>query len=203
MDDKTAELRDIFIDTTGSDTVTESQEESRGSLTEDERAIAQRVREITGTMREKYAFETDFGDDALQRLVYGYFDGASDAELADELGTSEERVFAARMDLHLVREEDQDVPFDADRLRERLDESGGDGPDDATLAAEFDADEERVARYRRVAEAEAEATRANGRFRDELAELLTDSDLSAHLAADAHEDGLREATEDMEVDVSF
>ena len=201
MDDKTAELRDIFIDATGSDTVTERQEESHGSITEDERAIARRVREIIGAMREKYAFETDFDDDDLQRLVYGYFDGASDAELADELGAGEERVFDARMDLHLVRESDRDAPFDADRLRERLD--GGGDPDDATLAAEFDADEEQVARHRRVAEAEAAATRANDRFRDELAELLTDTDLSARLAADALDDGLREATEDMEVDVSF
>ena len=200
MDDKTAELRDIFIDATGSDTVTERQEESRGSLTEDERATARRVREVIATMREKYAFETDLGDDALERLVYGFFDDASDAQLADELDASEERVFDARMDLHLVREADRDAPFDADRLRDRLD---GDAADDAALAAEFDADEATVARLRRVVETEAEATRANGRFRDELAELLTDSDLSAHLAADAHEDGLREATEDMEVDVSF
>ena len=32
MDEKTAELRDIFIEATGSDTVTEQQSESRGSL---------------------------------------------------------------------------------------------------------------------------------------------------------------------------
>jgi len=32
MDEKTEELRDIFIDVTDEDTVTESQEETRGSL---------------------------------------------------------------------------------------------------------------------------------------------------------------------------
>ncbi len=200
MDDKTAELRDIFIDATGSDTVTERQEEARGSLTEDERAIARRVLELIENMRERYDFETDLDDEALQRLVYGYFDGDDDAAIADELGASEEAVFDARMDLHLVREADRDAPFDVDRLRKRLADAD---PDDTTLAAAFDADEATVARHRRVAEAEAEATRANGRYRDEFTELLTDSDLSARLAQDAHDDGLREATEDIETNVSF
>ena len=201
MDDKTAELRDIFIETTGSDTVTERQEESRGSLTEDERAARERVSELIERMRERYAFETDLSTDELRRLVCGYFDGDDDAALADELDADAETVFAARMDLHLVREADRDAPFDFDRLRKRLAEDAD--ADGAALAAALDADAETVAHYRRVAAAERESTRANDRFRDEFAELLTDSDLSARLASDAHEDGLREATEDMETDVSF
>ena len=201
MDEKTAELRDIFIEATGSDTVTERQEEARGSLTEDERAARARVGELIRRMREKYTFETALDDDELRRLVYGYFDGDDDDALAAELGVDADAVFTARMDLHLVRDADRDAPFDVDRLRKRLADDAD--ADAETLAAELGADVETVAHYRRVAVADRESTRANDRFRDEFAELLTDSDLSARLASDAHEDGLREATEDMETNVSF
>jgi hypothetical protein len=43
----------------------------------------------------------------------------------------------------------------------------------------------------------------NHRFRDAFADLLTDADLSARLAEDARRDGLEEATEDIETDVSL
>ena len=199
MDEKTAELRDIFIDATGSDTVTERQEASRGSLTADEEAAVERVGELVERMRERYAFESGLGDDALVRVVEGYFAGRDDEALAADLNVDAERAFRARMDLHLVRPADREAPFEFDRLRELLAE----GTDDEALAAALDVDVETARRYRRVAESDAEATRANDRFRDEFAELLTDSDLEMRHARDAREDGLREATEDIEVDVSF
>jgi hypothetical protein len=84
-------------------------------------------------------------------------------------------------------------------LNER--EPGDDeGVDDA---ADAEIDRETVARYRRVAEADVESIRASDRFRDEFEELLTDAELSARLARDAREDGLQEATEDIETDVSL
>ena len=43
----------------------------------------------------------------------------------------------------------------------------------------------------------------NHRFRDAFSDLLTDADLSTRLAADARRDGLKEATEDIETDVSL
>jgi len=51
--------------------------------------------------------------------------------------------------------------------------------------------------------ADRAATHANERFRDAFADLLTDADLSGRLASDSREDGLREATEDIETDVSL
>jgi hypothetical protein len=54
-----------------------------------------------------------------------------------------------------------------------------------------------------VAAAEIEIRRAGGRFRDEFAALLSDADLGDRLAESAREDGLREATADLETDVSF
>ncbi|WP_363464823.1 conditioned medium-induced protein 4 [Halogeometricum borinquense] len=217
MDEKTAELRDIFVETTGSETVTETQEESPGSLT-DELSDAERnerVARLVASMRDRYEFETAFSDEDLCRIVRGFYDGDSDAELAAALDAEagESDVFVARMDLHLVHDSDRDAPFSLDTLRALLD----DGADDETCAAELSTqtdgdattddnvgiDAETVAHYRRVVETQREATRANDRFRTEFTELLTDSDLSARLAEDARRDGLQEATEDIETDVSL
>lgn len=199
MDDKTAELRDIFIDTTGSDTVTESQEETRGSLTEDRTGADERLAEIIGTMREKYTFVSELDDESLLQVVERFYDGDGDGEIADALETDEETVFNARMDLHLVRADDRDAPFALDELRALL-------VDDTPLADRTEAlgaDEADVVHYTEVIEADLESTRANDRFRDEFEELLTDSALSNRMAQDAREDGLRDATEDIETDVSF
>ncbi|RDI71649.1 conditioned medium-induced protein 4 [Halopelagius longus] len=203
MDEKTAKLRDIFIDATGSDTVTESQEEGPGSLVDDgdDRRVTERVGELVSRMADRYEFESGLSDADLVQVVFGFYEGADDDDIAAELDADAdaETVFRARMDLHLVGEADRDAPFELGELRSLV----ADGADDDDIAAELDADAETVARYRRVVEAAAEATRANHRFRDEFEELLTDADLSSRLDLDAHHDELREATEDIETNVSF
>ncbi|WP_277554390.1 conditioned medium-induced protein 4 [Halobaculum limi] len=198
MDEKTAELRDIFLDTTGGETVTERQEEGRGSLAAESNAD-ERVAELVGRMRERYDFESDLSASDLQRVVSLFFEEADDDAIADELGIDGDEVFDARMDLHLVRESDRDAPFEFAALRSLH-------VDDVPIperAAELDADEETVAHYSRVVAVDARSTRANDRFRDEFAELLTESDLKEGHTADAREDGLREAAEDIETNVSF
>ncbi|MFB6154352.1 MAG: conditioned medium-induced protein 4 [Haloferacaceae archaeon] len=200
MDEKTEELRDIFIDATGEDTVTERQEESHGSLTEeDDGDVDARLRELVDTMRERYDFESTLDRDGLVTVVRGFYDDEDDADIAGDLDVSPEGVFDARMDLHLVREDDRSPPFEYEALHDLVVE----GADTEEMAETLDADPETVDHYRRVAETEVEATRASNRFRDEFAELLTDSELSGRLAHDAQEDGLEEATEDIETDVSF
>ncbi|KAB1186944.1 MULTISPECIES: conditioned medium-induced protein 4 [Haloferax] len=201
MDEKTAELRDIFIETTGADTVTERQSESRGSLADvdDPEEVRARVHDLVATMRERYEFETDLGDDALVSLVVGYFDGDTDEDLAVELDVAPEAIRTARLDLHLVRDTDRDAPFDMDRLDKLL----VDGAADEEIAAKLDVPVEVVSEFRPVAAADIRSTRENYRFRDDFAELLTDDDLSQRMAEDARNDGLREATEDIETDVSL
>lgn len=203
MDEKTAELRDIFVETTGSESVTERQEESPGSLTDapDDEERNRRLAELVAAMRERYEFESGLSNEDLNRVVRGFFDGDTDAELASALDADadEEDVFLARTDLHLLRESDTDAPFSVDELRSLL----ADGADDEACAAALDTDAETAARYRRVVEARREATRANDRFRSDFDELLTDSNLSARLAEDARRDGLHDATEDIETDVSL
>lgn len=199
MDDKTAELRDIFIDATGSDTVTESQSESPGSLTDGETDVTERLDELVDRMRERYQFETDLDNEALCHLLRGYHDEQTDRKIAAKLETSAETVFEARLDLHLVRDADREGPLNLDDLRQLIVE---DVPL-ADRADRLDVTEETARHYSAVVAADLRSTRANSRFRDEFAELLTDSDLTAQLARDAREDGLKEATEDIETDVSF
>ncbi|MFC4990074.1 MULTISPECIES: conditioned medium-induced protein 4 [Saliphagus] len=195
MDEKTEELRDIFTEVTeGEETVTESQEEGRGSLDRDERSVDERLEEIVAEMRERYGFESDLGDDELLSVVEEFYEGSDDEEIADVVGRDPEAVFAARMDLHLVTEADGEG-VDLPTVREI--------EDDDRLAAEFDLDPEAVRRYRRVAAARDESLAANDRYREEFDSLLADADLRARLAEDVREDGLEDATEGMETDVSF
>lgn len=199
MDEKTEQLRDIFVDTTGADTVTERQEESRGSLSDAERDIERRVEEVIERMRDRYGFQTSLSTGTLCQIVKGYFDEIDDETIADELNVAPETVFDARMDLHLVRESDREAPFDLETLRRML-------VRDASIAECVDAlaaDEDAIRHSAEVIQADLEATRANDRFYDQFAELLTDTDLAAQHAKDAREDGLEEATEDIETDVSF
>ncbi len=199
MDEKTASLRDIFIDTTGSESVTERQAESPGSLTERRTNVDERLETLSARMRERYDFQSDLDKSALCTVIRGHYTDLDDAEIAAHLDCSSEEVRTARLDLHLVREADRDAPFDLDRLRGLL-------VDEIPLdecASQLDTPAETVARYRDVIAADRRSTRANNRFRDEFAELLTDSDLTGKLASDAREDGLREATEDLETDVSL
>lgn len=200
MDEKTEELRDIFLDATGSDTVTERQEASPGSLTDrDEATVEKRLAEVVAVMRDRYDFASDLAGEALRRVVRGHFAGESDAEIGDAVGASAADVFEARMDLHLVTESDRDAPFDFEALRRLASEE----VPVEKRAERLDADPEAVRRYSAVVAADRASTRANDRFRDAFRDLLTDADIEGSLARTAREDGLREATEDIETDVSL
>jgi len=202
MDEKTERLRDLFIETTGADTVTERQEESPGSLAGEDAPPPDRVAGIVARMRERYEFRTDLDDDALAALAARFFDGADDAAIADALGVDPAAVFEARMDLHLVREADRDAD-DADLDVGALRDLAVEGVPVAERGDRLDADHDTVRRYSRVVAADLASTRANDRFRDEFRALFTDAEIEGPLARDAREDGLAEATEDMETDVSF
>lgn len=226
MDEKTAELRDIFVETTGSDTVTERQAESPGTLTDrDEAAVAERVRELVAAMRERYDFSRALDDATYARIARGRFELEDDAAIAAALargdaglGGDEEdedggdapepvdvdpdTVRDARFDLHLVRDADREVddaPFDYADLKSLTAEGRSIVDCAEALGAEPDA----VAKYARVARVDLTSTRANDRFRDELRDLLTDAEIEGNHAETAREDGLREATEDIETDVSL
>src|SRR6056297_1689759 len=57
MDEKTEELRDIFMDVTDESTVTEQQEETHGSLSS-ETEVDERLEDVVARMRDRYDFGT-------------------------------------------------------------------------------------------------------------------------------------------------
>ncbi|WP_132059266.1 helix-turn-helix domain-containing protein [Halorussus amylolyticus] len=200
MDEKTEELRDIFIDVTDESTVTEQQEETHGSLSS-EAEVEERLVAVVGEMRERYDFGTTLSDDELVFVVRGYYAGDSDAEIARELGDTSlgKTVSRARIDLHLLRDSDTDAPFDLDALRERLDS----GASAAECADHLDVSASTVRRYRRVIETQREKRTVNDRFTDEFENVLRDRELSDRMTEDIQNDGLDDATEGMETNVSF
>jgi len=216
MDEKTEELRDIFVDVADDDTVTESQEDTHGSLAS-EADVEARLRETVAEMHETLDFETSLSVDELTTLVERFYSEDSDAEIADELGarkttqsasTTQQNtacsedvdtaaVTEARFDLHLLRGDDKDVDFDLDRVREAADE------DPAALADELDADEDAVRHAQQVVRTQDEIRRVNDRYRAEFENALQDRELSERLTSSVHEDGLEGATEGQETDIDI
>lgn len=200
MDDKTEELRDIFLDVSEDETVTESQQDTHGSLASDDEIDA-RIGETVARMREEFGFDTALDDDALISLIREYYRGQDDAAIAEALDADVdvEDVRDARLDLHLLRPEDTEAEFDLAALREHLEQ---DTPTPA-IADALDVDDATVDAYREVLEVRALIQRTNARYPIEFEDALQDTQIAERLTHDAREDGLEEATEGQEVDVSF
>lgn len=198
MDDKTEELRDIFMEVSDAEAVTERQRETRGYLEEDVDVDA-RLAEIIAEMRETYGFETDLTDEQRVELVSAFYDGDSDAEIARKLDISRSTLHRARLELHLVRDRDRDAPFDLNAVVEAHDAGRSIGD----LAEAEGVSESTLRRYLRVVRADRRSRLANQRFRDAFDTILGDADLSTRLTEDVHETGLEEATEGLETNVSF
>jgi len=197
MDEKTERLRDIFMDVADDGQVTESQSAGRGSLADvDEAAVDERLGEVVARMRERYAFETELDDAALVTVVRGFYTGRDDDALAAELDTAPAAVTEARLDLHLVRDDDTAGDVDATAFRRAVVE--GDDVDGDALADRFGLDPEQVAHYRRVVRAQAAARQVSHRFASEFEDALTEAGLSTQLTAGVRESGLDEATEDID-----
>lgn len=198
MDEKTAELRDLFLDVADEETVTESQAESRGTLAGSDADVEDRLEDVISRMRDRFEFETDLADETYVAVVRQFYDGRSDAEIGEDLDRAVDSVVRARLDLHLVREEDA-TGVDLDALREQL----ADGADVTEAAATLDVEEDLARRAERVLSAHDASRRVSHRFRSEFEEILTDADLAVRLTAGAQEDGLEDATEDAEVDLDL
>ncbi|MFB6295708.1 MAG: conditioned medium-induced protein 4 [Halobacteriales archaeon] len=211
MDEKTEELRDLFVDVTDAEAVTERQEEPRGSIATDEGEIEERLRSTIDAMAERYDLETSLSRSALVTIVRSFYAGESDVEIARDLdeaplaeadGSPEEVVARARIALHLVTENDREGPVDQDALRRYLDESDRERSV-GEIAAEFGVSEAEARRARRIAGVESERRLVGDRFRQEFEHALADRALSDRLTEGIAEDGLDEATEGIETDVSF
>ena len=147
MDEKTEELRDIFMDVADDEEVTESQEDTHGSLSS-ETEVDERLRNAVEEMRDNLDVDTDLATDDLTVLVKTFYAGESDAEIADELDADVDaverglRVLDARDEIRRVndryRAEFENALRDRE-LSERLTSTvHEDGLDDATEGQETD-----------------------------------------------------------------
>lgn len=200
MDEKTEELRDIFQSIADSDTVTESQERGRGSLASEE-SVREDLEAVVTRMDTELGFDTTLSTEDLVTVVERYYEGDSDREIAAALGDEslERTVARARLDLHIVRDEDREAPFSLDELREHLD-----GDESVqSIADALDTSPTEVRFYTRVIEAERERRRVADRYREAFEDALQDRDLAERLTSSVEETGLEEATADQEVDVDM
>lgn len=198
MDDKTEELRNIFLDVADDPTLTEHQHDTRGSLAA-ERDIDTELATVVGEMRERYEFTTDLDDSMLIELLKRFYDGDTDEALAGALDIDDREVIRARLDLHLVRPKERDAPFDVSAA----DRAVASGETVDSVSDRLDISESTLRRYLRIYEVELRSRQANQRFRDAFDSILADAELSARMVRDVHEDGLKEATEGLESNVSF
>jgi len=200
MDEKTEELRDIFLDVADEETVTESQEATRGTLVGDSEDVEERLCGVISSMREEFTFRTDLSAGDLETVVRQFYEGASDAGIAESLGVDERTVFWARLDLHLLSEDELAATVDdPDAVRTRYAE----GATPAAVADACDVDESTAERALAVVDTQDSARRVSYRYRTAFEEILTDADMTVQFTADALEDGLEEATEGAETDVEF
>jgi len=200
MDEKTEELRDIFMDVADDEEVTESQEDTHGSLSS-ESEVDERLRDAVEEMRDNLDLNTGLATDDFATLVKTFYEGEDDAAIADELDADVDAatVTDTRYDLHLLRDADTDASFALDDLRERR----GDDADPEAIADDFDADEDAVERCLRVLDTRDEIRRVNDRYRAEFENALRDRELSERLTSSVHEDGLDDATEGQETDMDL
>lgn len=200
MDEHTETLRDIFVNVTDQDTVTESQADDRGSLADpDERDVEDRLGAIVARMRDRYSFETDLPTDDRLQVVRAFYDGADDETIAAAIDVDADTVFRARMDLHLLDDADRDLPVDLDALRERR-------ADDATvptLADDLDVDASTVERALLVLDTREAIRRASHRYQSAFEDAIPDATLSHRLTESVTEDGLAEAVADSEADADL
>ncbi|MFC7071865.1 conditioned medium-induced protein 4 [Halovenus rubra] len=201
MDEKTEELRDIFLDVADDETVTESQEASRGSVADTGEVDEERLVDTIEKMDERFGFTPDLSVADRAQLVEAFYDGDDDEAIGERLSVTPATVFEARMALHLVRDADpvgtEIEEQQLKRLRERTTE------ETAQLLEETEFAQTDIKRATAVIDATDRGRRASHRFRTTFEECLTDIDLSTQLAAETQRDGLDDATEDAEVDVEF
>lgn len=206
MDEKTEQLREIFVDIAEEETVTESQRAERGSLLSDDRSVDERLTGTIEQMAQEYGFDTSLSTDQRCRLVRGFYTGEDDESVAEALGCSSEVVFRARMELHLVRDTDRNEPLE-ERVRDSRGTPAAEGesrlPGDVETELGEAFGREQLDRVLAVLGALERSRRSSHRYRAAFEAALTDEELTDRLSTDTLDDGLEDATDGAEVDVEF
>jgi hypothetical protein len=204
MGERTDELRDLFESVTGTTEVTERQRRPRGTLSADRETRAALAGEIE-QMQGELAFEVDLSVPALTTLLEAFYDGQDDATIAEtvteahDVALDGDTVARARLDLHLVRNDER--PPSA--LDEDLAALSRGETEVESLTAAHDVAPETVERWLAVRETIAERRRVADRYRQAFESQLADRDLAERLTASLEETGLDGAVADQEVDLDM
>jgi hypothetical protein len=198
MGDRTEELRELFESVTGTETVTERQAASRGTLASSEE-VREALEAAVERMRENLVFETALSTAQLATVVEGFYDGATDAEIAASLDVPAETVARARLDLHLVRADERPPESAIDRLKA----IEADAETVPAVAAALDQSESTVRRWLAVRATQAERRQVADRYRQAFESALGDQDIAERLTASLEETGMDEVVADQEVDVDM
>lgn len=223
MDEKTAELRDLFVDVTDEETVTESQQAGRGSVATDEADVDARLRAVIEQLHDTFGTDSSLPRAAQCSIVRGFYAGKDDEAIAADLDCDTETVRWTRLSLHLLQESERSDPDRRATVRqqvsahpdvsvddrplsvvaEELVSESGDWHDHSGEPTAGDGDRQTREHEVGVALAALRSRRVSHRYRTAFEEILTDADLTVQFTADAHEDGLEGATDGAEVDVDF
>jgi hypothetical protein len=182
MSTKTDELRELFSRLTTETTFTERQHRDDRARP-DERRLDTALQRVVAEMREEYGFRTSLDDDALATVVRGFYTGASDPVIADDLGVTTGVVTRARVHLQLLRETDGDG-LDL-RALSRLLEAGHTVE---ACALDLDASEAAVDRARQVLDARHEAQRRGYHYQLAFESLLDDAGVPIDVAESRRQD---------------
>ncbi len=156
-EDKVESLRDTFEEVTGETKVREEGGVDRGVLKSDEE-VKQSVEEVVLEVEENHGVPADV--DVVVDLIFSYFEGRGDGEIAEAIDVDVEEVESMRRSVCLLR--DDEDPSEDTRMRDK-----------------------------------------EGRYSVRLDSLFPESDITGRLTEGVEESGLREATEDSEVDTEF
>lgn len=188
--ERTARLREIFLDVSDDETVTEHQQDTHSTL--NSHAADERLGAIVREMCDKYDIRTSFEEDELVELVRLFHEGHSDTAIARTLGNEnrDRTVARARINLHLFRESDLEAPFDMERHQELVEEQAS----TAAMATALDVSKSTVRAYRRTLDTKRAAAAVNHTYRTRFQEALADSEMARpESVRDALFDGLDDA----------
>lgn len=124
MDEKTEELRDIFMSVSDDETLVEEQKEKAITATQ---SAEERMEDVIGTLQSEHDVELREEMTTVIEIVKEYFQDRSDEEIADELDTPEDAVAHDRITLHLFHESDPPLGLENthERARERVGKTDG------------------------------------------------------------------------------
>lgn len=184
-------LKAIFQEVSDTDTVTEHQEEQRGSIIE---TTDDHLQDTITEYKSTYSFETTLTTSELATIIKHTHDGKSDREIATELGNRnlDKTVQRARTNLLFITDDDLSTNvLDINELETLLnDDTDYSNPD---LADKLNTSTSTISKYRRLLRLLDRKQHTD--YPERFENALDQNNLNATVAKDLIDDGLDDATD--------